>query len=209
MFQFGGGGPHLPDDPDAPVQWTAVLDGRPVTWAVRRRLHDKDVALLPGSELLPDLLGVAGERRLRVGLVGGSAATRTAWPASLRRDYPGSEPAGEWEVDWSWLDRPEFGAELATRIAAARVDMLVVSLGKPRQELWLRDHVAATGASLALPFGSAVDYIAGTKERPPQWAAEHGVEWLVRLVKEPRRLWKRYLVEGPIAVSRLRTIREL
>ena len=76
---------------------------------------------------------------------------------------------------------------MAATIAHARPDILVVSLGKPRQELWLHDHMAATGARLALPVGSAADYLAGTARRPRPGVRQLGAEWLLRLIREPRR----------------------
>jgi N-acetylglucosaminyldiphosphoundecaprenol N-acetyl-beta-D-mannosaminyltransferase len=198
----------LPPPGGSGARWTAVLDGRPVAWVARRRLGVR-AELLPGSELLSDLLRLAGERHLRVVLVGGSDETRAAWPETLRRLHRSLEPVGSWAVSWSWLDRAGHGAQLAADVRGARPDVIVVSLGKPRQELWLRDHFEQIGASLALPFGSAVDYLTGTATRPSPWAAEHGMEWLVRLVKEPRRLWRRYLVQAPIALVHLARLRSI
>ncbi len=208
LFHFGSRGrPVLPTGRHDDYQWLSLLDGRPVAWAVRRRLHDPSAPLLSGSDLLPVFLDLAARHRLRVGLVGGSAQTRSSWPESLRSKHPGAEPVGEWRVDWSWLDRPGAGADLAERVAQADVDVLVVSLGKPRQELWLRDHFAATGARLGLPFGSAADYVADTLRRPPRWATDRGLEWLVRLAREPVRLWRRYLVEAPVGAIQLLRVR--
>jgi exopolysaccharide biosynthesis WecB/TagA/CpsF family protein len=207
LHQFGDRAAALPAGDHDGTVWTAVLDGRPVAAMARRRAGDPSFPVLPGSEILPEALAMAARLGARVALVGGSAATRTAWPEALARDFPGTVAAGTWPVDWAWLDQPGNGRRLADSVAEAGVDLLVVTLGKPRQETWLRDHGARSGARVALPFGSAADYIAGTSERPPAWASERGLEWLVRLAREPRRLWRRYLLEGPAALARLRTLR--
>ncbi|MGH3157327.1 MAG: WecB/TagA/CpsF family glycosyltransferase, partial [Streptosporangiaceae bacterium] len=181
-----------------------LLDGRPVVNAVGRRAGGPRPPALPGCELLAPLLDLAAGRGARVALVGGGDATRAYWRDVLPGRLAGLVMAGVWPVRWADLDSRGGGAALARDVALAGPDVLVVSLGKPRQELWLRDHMASTGAKLALPFGSAIDYVAGTSRRPPAWATRSGAEWLVRLAREPRRLGRRYLVHGPPALLKVR-----
>jgi len=204
VYHFAAPSQALPCGTADGWQWYTLLDGQPVVRAARRRLPAARPEALPGSELLEPTLELAAARGARLGLVGGSAATREYWQDELPARYPGLSVVGAWPVDWAELDRPGQGAALAERVAAAHPDLLVVSLGKPRQELWLRDHVARTGARVALPFGSAVDYVAGTGRRPPALARRLGAEWLVRLAYEPRRLGRRYLIQGPPALLRVR-----
>jgi len=181
------------------VRWLTLLDGRPVVNAVARRGGGTRPATLPGSELLGPVLDLAAARSARVALVGGSDATRAYWRHVLPSHHYGLVMAGAWAVRWTDLDQPGGAAMLAAEVASAAPDILVVSLGKPRQELWLRDHMAATRAQLALPFGSAASYVADTARRPPEWARRAGASWMVRLAREPRRLGRRYLIEGPPA----------
>jgi len=88
-------------------------------------------------------------------------------------------------------------AELVERIAAARPELLLVGLGSPKQELFIDRHRAALGATVALACGAVIDFIAGHVPRAPQWMARSGLEWAYRLAREPRRLWRRYLVQDP------------
>ncbi|CQD09129.1 teichoic acid biosynthesis protein [Mycolicibacterium conceptionense] len=82
--------------------------------------------------------------------------------------------------------------------------VLIVGLGKPRQELWIDRHGAATGAAVLAAFGAAADFLAGVVNRAPERYRRHGMEWMYRLNQEPRRLARRYLVQGPPAFAQLR-----
>jgi N-acetylglucosaminyldiphosphoundecaprenol N-acetyl-beta-D-mannosaminyltransferase len=71
-------------------------------------------------------------------------------------------------------------------------------MGMPRQERWLWDNWEELGPVVAITAGALVDHAAGRVRRPPRWVANLGVEWLVRLLREPRRLWRRYLLGLPV-----------
>jgi N-acetylglucosaminyldiphosphoundecaprenol N-acetyl-beta-D-mannosaminyltransferase len=73
--------------------------------------------------------------------------------------------------------------------------ILMVGMGMPRQEHWIIDNLERLGSMVVLPCGASIDYVAGEIPTPPRWAGRVGMEWFYRLVAEPRRLWKRYLVE--------------
>ncbi len=82
-------------------------------------------------------------------------------------------------------------------INAAQTDILVVGMGMPVQERWLMENWPRLDVQVALPVGSLLDYLAGVRVRFPAWMTNRGLEWLGRLVAEPRRLWKRYLLGIP------------
>lgn len=204
LHHFASGALDLPEDQTVEgVRWLTLLDGVPLARAVERAAR-RPVELHTGSELLPEALRLGEAVGSRVVLVGGGPVLRGEWPGALAERYPGLVDAGTREVDWAWLDQPGSGAELADWVASRRADIVVVSLGKPRQELWIREHAVRTGARLLLAVGSAPEYVAGTAPRAPAWARRHGLEWAVRLVREPRRLWRRYLVDDARVWFRLR-----
>ena len=74
-------------------------------------------------------------------------------------------------------------------------DVLAIGLGAPKQELWIAAHRRELQFGVALCIGAAIDFAAGAVERAPRWMQAGGLEWLFRLAQEPRRLWKRYLVD--------------
>jgi N-acetylglucosaminyldiphosphoundecaprenol N-acetyl-beta-D-mannosaminyltransferase len=87
---------------------------------------------------------------------------------------------------------------LLERINLARPSIILVNMGMPRQERWIADHLEQIDTGVIISAGALVDHAAGIVHRPPRWVADMGVEWLVRLVREPRRLWRRYLLGLPV-----------
>lgn len=91
---------------------------------------------------------------------------------------------------------PENEAIIVT-INEARPNILLVGMGMPLQEMWLRDNWAQINANIALTGGAVFDYVSGNLQRAPRWMTENGLEWLGRLIIEPQRLWKRYILGNP------------
>lgn len=86
---------------------------------------------------------------------------------------------------------------LIARINESRANILLINMGMPRQERWLWENWQQIDSGVAITAGALVDHAAGIVHRPPRWVANLGVEWLVRLCREPRRLWRRYLLGLP------------
>ena len=95
------------------------------------------------------------------------------------------------------LDHPENEAVISA-INAAKPDILLVGFGMPIQEKWIMENFDRLDVKVFLPVGAAFDYISGNVPRAPRWMTDHGLEWLGRLIIEPRRLWKRYLIGIPL-----------
>lgn len=89
------------------------------------------------------------------------------------------------------------------RINAVKPNILIVGFGMPLQERWLMENWDRIEANVALTGGAVFDYVSGELRRPPRWMTDHGLEWLGRLIIEPRRLWKRYLIGNPLFLWRV------
>lgn len=185
--------------PAGRLEWLLLADGMPIAWR-GQLLTAKPWPRVAGADLLPAVLALAESTGQRVGFFGGSAETHRLLAQHLRGRYPALVVSGMWAPDAADLEsRPE---NLVADIRAARTDILVVSLGKPRQEQWVDQHGFATGARVFLPCGGAIDFLAGMTSRAPQWMQRIGLEWFYRLTREPRRLARRYLLQGPLALLR-------
>jgi len=88
--------------------------------------------------------------------------------------------------------------EVVLRIQRAAPSILLVNMGMPRQERWLLDNFESLPPCVAITGGAMVDHAAGAVRRPPRWVTRCGVEWLARLLREPRRLWRRYVFGLPV-----------
>ncbi|MDV3125580.1 WecB/TagA/CpsF family glycosyltransferase [Mycobacterium sp. 21AC1] len=184
-------------------EWMWLADGAPVAWR-GSRLDGRPWPRVTGADLLEPLLEGCAAHGIRVGFFGGLPVTHRRLAAVLAARYPTSEPARFWSPTREEIECPNASARLAAEIAAARVHLLVVGLGKPRQEWWIDRHGMDTGAGVLLAFGAAADFLAGVVKRAPDFYQRQGLEWLYRLRQEPRRLARRYLVQGPPAFLQLR-----
>lgn len=206
VHHFGrrGRSAGLLDADGARPEWLVLLDGAPL---VRRAaaVTGQPWPALAGSDLLPRVLAVAEDGAAPVGFLGGTPAQRYRLEVVLATRYPALKVPGHWCPQRADLTDDEASRELARDIRAAGVDVLVVGLGKPRQEAWIQRYAPATGARVLLAFGAAADFLAGTAARAPHWVRRAGAEWLYRFAREPRRLARRYWLEGPPAMVRLWT----
>jgi len=169
----------------------ATPDGAPVAWSVRH-FTGQPQARINGPDLMWKALGAAAQAGIAVYFYGSSPATLTALGAACQRDFPGLRIAGSAAPPFRPPTREEELADIA-HINGSGAGLVFVSLGCPKQERWMARNCALVAAPL-IGVGAAFDYHAGTLRRAPLWWQTHGLEWLYRLGKEPRRLAGRYLV---------------
>jgi N-acetylglucosaminyldiphosphoundecaprenol N-acetyl-beta-D-mannosaminyltransferase len=112
---------------------------------------------------------------------------------TLQRQHPKLNVGGYEAPDVS-ASAIEVDTALVERLNQSGADVIWVGLGSPKQDLWMYAYRPHLKATLLVGVGAAFDFIAGTKQQAPRWMMRMGLEWLFRLVSEPRRLWKRYLV---------------
>lgn len=192
-FRVGTTAPH------GSVEWLLLADGMPIAWR-GKLLTARRWPRVTGADLLPSVLALAEANGHRVGFFGGSLQTHRLLAEHLRGNYPALTVSGMWAPDFDDIEHRS--ETMCSAIRAARTDLLIVSLGKPRQERWVDEHGHATGARVFFPSGGAIDFLAGKTARAPQWMQRAGLEWLYRLTREPGRLARRYLLQGPIALLR-------
>lgn len=200
----------LPGAGQGDLAWLNLIDGAPLA-AQARRLTGRDWPRLAGSDLIGPILQMCENLGTRIGFLGGAASTHDRILTELAVSHPGLHISGCWAPTRDELRDPVRSDALAREIRDADTELLIVGLGKPRQELWIAEHGVATGSRVLLAFGAVVDFLAGRVSRAPQWMSRHGLEWAWRLGLEPRRLFTRYLVQGPpayLAVRRTRSTTE-
>jgi exopolysaccharide biosynthesis WecB/TagA/CpsF family protein len=176
-------------------------DGQPVRWALnwlhRSKLGDR----VYGPFLMARVIERAAAEGLPVYFYGARMKTLEALSAEMRGRHPALQVAG-YEEGLYRPERPGERAALVERIQASGARIVFVGLGVPRQEAFvytLRDELGIP----MLAVGAAFDYHAGELTFPPAWVQKRGLEWVWRLVSEPKRLWRRYVLLNPVYVSLL------
>ena len=121
----------------------------------------------------------------------------------LREKHPGLRILATEHGYFQKTSGSQENAKVIDRINQTGADILVVAFGMPAQELWLHENWHRINSNVALTAGAAFDFISGETPRGPRWMTANGLEWLARLLLEPRRLWGRYLLGNPIFVVRI------
>jgi N-acetylglucosaminyldiphosphoundecaprenol N-acetyl-beta-D-mannosaminyltransferase len=121
---------------------------------------------------------------------------------NLKVKFPGLKIAGHYAPPFRKLSQEEDKA-VVDMINNSEASIVWVGLGCPKQQLWMYEHKDKLKVPVMVGVGAAFDFFAGTKPQAPRWMGEHGFEWLFRLVTEPKRLWRRYLIDYPLFVCYL------
>jgi N-acetylglucosaminyldiphosphoundecaprenol N-acetyl-beta-D-mannosaminyltransferase len=181
---------------EAYAQASVVLvDGTPVWWATRL-LGDGLPEKVSGADFVEPLLRRAAARGWRTYVVGGLPGAASEAVERLRATGPVPEVVGVDDGRIGLEETPEQQAVVA-RVRAAQPRLLLVALGAPKQEKWSQLHRAELAPAVAVCIGASLDFVAGRLKRAPAWVSSAGLEWAHRLAHEPRRLWRRYLVNDP------------
>jgi N-acetylglucosaminyldiphosphoundecaprenol N-acetyl-beta-D-mannosaminyltransferase len=171
----------------------AATDGMPLVWLGRWRGHV--VERIYGPDFMRALLDRTAawrDRECRHFFYGASEEVLDGLVRHVRETYPGACVAGGISPPFRPLEPEEEMVDLRV-MEEAGADVVWVGLGLPRQELWMARNRPRTRVPLMIGVGAAFDFLAGTKPQAPRFLGAHGLEWLFRMVTEPRRLVPRYL----------------
>jgi N-acetylglucosaminyldiphosphoundecaprenol N-acetyl-beta-D-mannosaminyltransferase len=174
-----------------------VSDGMPLIW-LQRRLG-MDTERVYGPDFMVQLCRRAQGDQIPVFLYGGSDGLLLQLTKTLKRSYPDLRIVGG--IAPPMLPQePPLDVELAMSIRRSGARLVFVGLGCPKQEFWMQTHGEHIDAVM-IGVGLAFAQIAGAEPRAPSWMQRCGMEWIFRLLREPRRLWKRYLIGNTIFVA--------
>jgi N-acetylglucosaminyldiphosphoundecaprenol N-acetyl-beta-D-mannosaminyltransferase len=171
-----------------------VADGMPVVWLGRLRGHPMPRRVY-GPELMLRFCKETASEGYRHYLLGGAPRVPEQLAASIERTCPGITIVGTHSPPFR-ASTSEEDAELIENINRAAPDVLWVGLGTPKQEMWMHRHQDKLRVPVMIGVGAAFDFLSFRKRQAPVWMREAGFEWFFRLLQEPQRLWKRYLVGG-------------
>jgi N-acetylglucosaminyldiphosphoundecaprenol N-acetyl-beta-D-mannosaminyltransferase len=179
----------------------SLLDGMPLVWAAKTLYKDK-VERISGADVFIELFMSAIKMNYRVFLLGGMpGVSQKAVQRMGAADKIGTHvfieaPPLGFEKDLS------INQEIINKINEINPNLVFVALGSPKGELWIYQNAIHVKAGVLIGVGASIDFAAGVASRAPWWVQQCSLEWLFRLVMEPRRLWKRYLISNGFFIAK-------
>lgn len=171
----------------------ALPDGAPLSSYSRRKGY-KQAQRVTGPDLMLELFAISKEKGYRHYFYGATEETLQSMKEVLERDYPGIQIAGMYAPPFRALT-PQEDAQIVTKINESRPDFIWIGLGAPKQEEWMHQHMGQLQGVL-IGVGAGFDYLAGYIKRAPRWMQRMSLEWLYRLLQDPKRLWRRYFTSN-------------
>ncbi|MBX2914241.1 MAG: WecB/TagA/CpsF family glycosyltransferase [Cyclobacteriaceae bacterium] len=175
-----------------------VPDGQPIRWALnsffKAGLQDR----VYGPTLTLKVLESANKLNLKIYLYGSTEVTCQKFSSFILKNYPNVQLVGI-HVDRFREATEAEDVEDIKKINASGAHIVMVGRGCPRQEIWVSNHLGKVNAVM-MAVGAAFDFHAGTVKQAPKWMQDKGLEWFFRLIQEPKRLWKRYLLTNSIFI---------
>lgn len=177
---------HIYDDADL-----SVPDGVPLLWAAQF-LGTPLVERVNGTDLFEALCARAAEKNYRLFFLGAAPGIAATAAAELQQRHPRLNVVGTYSPPFDFFDSVAENQKIEEMIHAARPDVLFVGLGAPKQEKWIKRHMHRLNVPVSIGIGASFEYVAGSTARAPHWMQRTGLEWLYRIIENPRRYWRRY-----------------
>lgn len=174
----------------------SVADGISLVLLARRRGFPLKKRVY-GPDLMMDFLYKNQKRGFKHFFYGSRPETLDQLKKNLIKAFPDLDICGVFSPPFGTMT-PQEDEEVVATINESQADVVWVGLGCPKQQLWMHAHKDRLKIPVMVGVGAAFDFLAGVKPQAPRWLRENGFEWLFRLLSEPRRLWKRYLFNGPL-----------
>lgn len=180
----------------------ALVDGRILLWLLRGA-GEAVPEQITGHDLMRECLALGQRRGLRMFLLGGAPGVAERLAARLEAENPGLRVMGTDGGRFTETGEGSEDAELIPRIRAFAPHLLFLALGQPKQDAWIARNLLAVGGPVAMGVGGVFDTLSGTLPRAPRWMQRAGLESPYQLVIDPKRYWRRYLLDDPPTLARL------
>lgn len=179
------------------VQYCPLInaDGQSVVWALKlvgRPIPER----VTGIDLMERLLIEADKKHYRIYFLGAEDSILKTLLAHVKKFFPGLVIAGAHHGYFSDNENDRVVADVAT----SKADIIFVAMGSPKKEYWLAKNISRLNVPFCMGVGGSFDVVAGKAKRAPRWIQNIGMEWFYRFIQEPRRLWRRYLVDNFIFI---------
>lgn len=171
-----------------------LTDGKPLIW-ISKWYKTPIKEKISGSDLFPKVCELAANKNYTMYLLGAAEGVADTAVKNLMKKYPELNVVGTYSPPFGFEKNEQEMNKIKTQIQEVHPDILIVGLGCPKQEKFMYYHCKELGVPISFGLGASIDFEAGNIKRAPKWMSNHGLEWLYRFSKEPKRLFKRYFVD--------------
>lgn len=171
-----------------------LTDGKPLLWIAKwygTPIKEK----ISGSDLFPLLCEMAAKKGYKMFFLGAAEGVAAKAAENLMKRYPGLDVVDTYSPPFGFEKDEAEMQKITEMIKNAKPHILIVGLGCPKQELFILHNKERLGVPISLGLGASLDFEAGNVKRAPKWMSEHGLEWLFRITQDPKRMFKRYIIE--------------
>lgn len=180
------------------AEWV-ICDGVPVKWAAGF-LGTPILERITGLDLLPDLIELAHKKSFSVFLLGARPGVAEQLKLKINAEFPNCQVKGIYVPPFMAVFSEAENKKMLDAVNQSQADILLVSLTAPKQDIWIAEHKQLLKVPLSIGIGGAFEVMAGLVPRAPKWMQTAGLEWLYRLIQEPKRMYRRYLMEAPLFI---------
>lgn len=171
-----------------------LTDGKPLIW-ISKWYKTPIKEKISGSDLFPRVCQLAANKNYTMYFLGAAEGVADTAARNLMKKYPGLNIVGTYSPPFGFEKNEKEMNKIKAQIQDVHPDILIVGLGCPKQEKFMYYHCKELGVPISFGLGASIDFEAGNIKRAPKWMSNHGLEWLYRFSKEPKRLFKRYFVD--------------
>lgn len=171
-----------------------LVDGKPLLWFAKW-YKTPIVEKISGSDLFPKVCEMAAKKKYTMFFLGAAEGVAAKAAENLKRKYSGLQVVGTYSPPLGFEKSQDEVTKIIRVVNEAAPDILIVGLGAPKQEKFVFKYREKLQVPISLGLGASIDFEAGNVKRAPKWMSNVGLEWLYRLIKEPRRMFKRYIVD--------------
>lgn len=175
------------------------VDGKPIKWMCRLMGHPIKERIT-GPDLMECICKNAAKKKYRIFLLGAGSGVAQKCGEILQTKYPGLVIAGSYSPPFGFQDDEEEMLKIITLLKKSNSDMLFVGMGSPKQDIFIYENMNKYEIPVSFSMGAALDFLSGNIQRAPRWMIHCGLEWLHRISQNPKRLWRRYLIEDMVIV---------
>lgn len=171
-----------------------LTDGKPLVW-ISKWYGTPIKEKISGSDLFPRLCELAARKGYTMFFLGAAEGVAARAADNLMLKYPGLQVVGTYSPPYGFEKDEQETKKIKEMITEKKPHILIVGLGTPKQELFIKHHGEELGVPLSLGLGASLDFEAGNVKRAPKWMSDHGLEWFYRVIQEPKRMFKRYFID--------------